>query len=56
MAWNFILYLMNGLTFFTLGVAILSRDPRISELGIAVFVNSQINHLFHLETLEMQFN
>jgi hypothetical protein len=23
--------------------------------GIAVFDNSQINHLFHVETLEMQF-
>lgn len=35
MAWNFILYLLYGLAFFTLGVAILSRDTRLSELGIA---------------------
>jgi signal transduction histidine kinase len=35
MAWNFILYLVYGLAFFTLGVAILSRDTRFSELGIA---------------------
>ena len=35
MAWNFILYLLYGLAFFTLGVAILSRDIRLSELGIA---------------------
>ena len=32
---NFILYLLYGLAFFTLGVAILSRDIRLSELGIA---------------------
>ena len=31
MAWNFILYLLYGLAFFTLGVAILSRDIRFSE-------------------------
>jgi signal transduction histidine kinase len=35
MVWNFFLYLIYGLTFFTLGVAILSRDIRLSELGIA---------------------
>ncbi len=35
MAWDFFLYLLYGLSFFTLGVAILSRDIRISELGIA---------------------
>jgi hypothetical protein len=35
MIWDFILYLLYGLTFFTLGVAILSRDIRLSELGIA---------------------
>ncbi len=35
MIWNFILYLLYGLAFFTLGVAILSRDIRFSELGIA---------------------
>ncbi len=32
---NYILYLLYGLAFFTLGVAILSRDIRLSELGIA---------------------
>ena len=35
MASNFILYLLYGLAFFTLGVAILSREIRLSELGIA---------------------
>ena len=35
MVWNFTLYLLYGLAFFTLGVAILSRDTRLSELGIA---------------------
>jgi signal transduction histidine kinase len=35
MVWNFLLYLFYGLAFFTLGVAILSRDIRLSELGIA---------------------
>lgn len=35
MVWNFILYLLYGLAFFTLGIAILSRDTRLSELGIA---------------------
>lgn len=35
MIWNFILYLLYGLAFFTLGVAILSRETRLSELGIA---------------------
>lgn len=32
---NFVLYLLYGLAFFTLGVAILTRDIRFSELGIA---------------------
>ena len=35
MFWSFLLYLFYGLTFFTLGVAILSRDVRFSELAIA---------------------
>lgn len=35
MTWHFILYLLYGLAFFTLGVAIFSRDIRLSELGIA---------------------
>jgi len=35
MVWTFLLYLFYGLAFFTLGVAILSRDIRLSELGIA---------------------
>ena len=35
MVFNFLLYLIYGLAFFTLGVAILSRDTRLSELGIA---------------------
>jgi len=35
MVWNFLLYLLYGLAFFTLGVAILSRETRLSELGIA---------------------
>lgn len=35
MVWNFILYLLYGLAFFILGTAILSRDLRLSELGIA---------------------
>jgi two-component system, NtrC family, sensor kinase len=35
MVWNFVLYFLYGLAFFTLGVAILSRDIRLSELGIA---------------------
>ena len=38
MVWNFILYLLYGLAFFTLGVAILSRDTRLSELGIAKII------------------
>jgi len=32
---DFVLYLLYGLAFFTLGVSILSRDIRLSELGIA---------------------
>jgi signal transduction histidine kinase len=35
MVWNIVLYFLYGLAFFTLGVAILSRDIRLSELGIA---------------------
>ncbi len=58
MAWNFILYLLYGLAFFTLGVAILSRDIRFSELGIARIIRLLalfgIIHGFHewLELLE----
>ncbi len=58
MVWNFILYLLYGLTFFTLGVAILSRDIRLSELGIAriiwLLAVFGIIHGFHewLELLE----
>jgi two-component system NtrC family sensor kinase len=56
--WNFILYLLYGLAFFTLGVAILSRDIRLSELGIAriiwLLAVFGIVHGFHewLELLE----
>ncbi len=58
MTWNFILYLLYGLAFFTLGVAILSRDIRLSELGIAriiwLLAVFGIIHGFHewLELLE----
>ena len=58
MIWNFILYLLYGLAFFTLGVAILSRDIRLSELGIARIISLLavfgIVHGFHewLELLE----
>ncbi len=58
MVWNFALYLLYGLTFFTLGVAILSRDTRLSELGIAriiwLLAVFGIIHGFHewLELLE----
>ena len=58
MTWNFILYLLYGLSFFTLGVAILSRDIRLSELGIAkilwLLALFGISHGFHewLELLE----
>lgn len=58
MIWNFILYLLYGLAFFTLGVAILSRDIRLSELGIAriiwLLAVFGIVHGFHewLELLE----
>ena len=58
MVWNFILYLLYGLAFFTLGVAILSRDIRLSELGIAriiwLLAVFGIIHGFHewLELLE----
>lgn len=61
MVWNFILYLLYGLAFFTLGVAILSRDIRLSELGIAriiwLLALFGIIHGFHewLELLE-QYN
>ena len=51
MVWNFILYLLYGLAFFTLGVAILSRDMRFSELGIAkilwLLAGFGIIHGFH---------
>ena len=55
---NFILYLLYGLAFFTLGVAILSRDIRLSELGIAGIIRLLavfgLIHGFHewLELLE----
>jgi len=55
---HFILYLLYGLAFFTLGVAILSRDVRFSELGIAriiwLLAIFGIIHGFHewLELLE----
>jgi len=58
MVWNFILYLLYGLAFFTLGVAILSQDTRLSELGIArilwLLAIFGIIHGFHewLELLE----
>lgn len=58
MVWNFILYLLYGLAFFTLGVAILFRDIRFSELGIArilwLLAFFGIVHGFHewLEFLE----
>ena len=58
MVGNFILYLLYGLAFFTLGVAILSRDTRFSELGIAriiwLLALFGIAHGFHewLELLE----
>ena len=61
MVWVFILYLLYGLTFFTLGVAILSRDIRLSELGIARIIQLLamfgIIHGFHewLELLELLF-
>ena len=61
MIWVFILYLLYGLTFFTLGVAILSRDIRLSELGIAriiwLLAVFGIIHGFHewLELLEILF-
>ncbi len=38
MVWNFILYLLYGLSFFTLGIAILSRETKLSELGIAKII------------------
>ncbi len=58
MVFNFLLYLIYGLAFFTLGVAILSRDTRLSELGIAkilwLLAVFGIIHGFHewLELLE----
>ena len=61
MLWNFILYLLYGLTFFTLGVAILSRDIRLSELGIArilwLLASFGIIHGFHewLELMDLLF-
>jgi two-component system, NtrC family, sensor kinase len=51
MVWNFTLYLLYGLAFFTLGVSILSRDLRLSELGIAKILwllsAFGISHAFH---------
>ncbi len=51
MMWNFVLYLLYGLAFFTLGVSILSRDLRLSELGIArilwLLSAFGISHGFH---------
>ncbi|KJS00328.1 MAG: hypothetical protein VR65_12415 [Desulfobulbaceae bacterium BRH_c16a] len=61
MIWDYILYLLYGLAFFTLGVAILSRDIRLSELGIAKIIRLLaafgIIHGFHewLELLELLF-
>jgi len=61
MVWVFILHLLYGLTFFTLGVAIFSRDIRLSELGIAKIIRLLavfgIIHGFHewLELLELLF-
>ena len=61
MVWIFILYLLYGLAFFTLGVAILSRDIHLSELGIAkilwLLAGFGIVHGFHewLELLELLF-
>ena len=58
MVFNFVLYLLYGLAFFTLGVAILSRDVRLSELGIAriiwLLALFGVIHGFHewLELLE----
>jgi signal transduction histidine kinase len=56
MIWHFILYLLYGLAFFTLGVSILSRDIRLSELGIArilwLLAGFGIIHGFH-EWLEL---
>jgi len=58
MVLDFLLYLLYGLAFFTLGVAILSRDTRLSELGIAkilwLLAVFGIIHGFHewLELLE----
>jgi len=58
MVWNFVLYFLYGLAFFTLGVAILSRDIRLSELGIAriIWLLSAfgISHGFH-EWLDLLF-
>jgi len=51
MVWNFSLYLLYGLAFFTLGVSILSRDLHLSELGIArilwLLSGFGISHGFH---------
>jgi two-component system, NtrC family, sensor kinase len=59
MFWSFLLYLFYGLAFFTLGVAILSRDVRFSELAIAkilwLLAVFGIVHGFHewLELLDL---
>ena len=61
MLWDYILYLLYGLAFFTLGVAILGRDISLSELGIARIIRLLaafgIIHGFHewLELLELLF-
>lgn len=61
MLWIFVLYLLYGLSFFTLGIAILSRDISLSELGIArilwLLAGFGIVHGFHewLELLELLF-
>lgn len=61
MLWSFVLYLLYGLAFFTLGIAIFSRDISLSELGIAkilwLLAAFGIIHGFHewLELLELLF-
>lgn len=61
MLWSFVLYLLYGLCFFTLGIAVLSRDISFSELGIArilwLLAAFGIVHGFHewLELLERLF-
>ncbi len=44
-----------------LNLVVLFQDVQFTDLtksfpfGIAVFDNSQVNHLFHTETLELKF-